>query len=90
MEVPLPNGMEEKEHILALPSYANKKVVTKNRCTPPLCPAERHDRTNSDSLPQREGVHTASHPVALTQAKGEFPEANNPPARKYIFLTTQK
>ena len=34
MEVPLPNGMEEKEHILALPSYANKKVVTKNRCTP--------------------------------------------------------
>ena len=67
MEVPLPNGMEEKEHILALPSYANKKVVTKNRCT--------------------EGVHTASHPVALTQAKGEFPEANNPPVRKYIFLT---
>ena len=86
MEVPLPNGMEEKEHILALPSYANKKVVTKNRCTPHFVLLK--DMTNSDSLPQREGVHTASHPVALTQAEGGFPEANNPPVRKYIFLTT--
>lgn len=67
-----------------------RKLLQKTDVPPPLCPAERHDRTNSDSLPRREGVHTASHPIALTQAKGEFPEANNPPARKYIFLTTQK